>query len=143
PARSPASEEAAEPVRAEPVRAEPVRAEPVRAEPVRAAPVRRLSGYRSMRIAGVPHVRQRPDFGGVARAAMFLAGLGHALDQDAGFNQPGLDPELGRGCRTRELATAVTRIGFRVGAVWHTVSAERAESELESHFRELHADLLA
>jgi hypothetical protein len=74
---------------------------------------------------------------------MYLQKLGRRADQDDVFDQAGLDPELGRGCYTRELWRALTRIGFEAGVVWYRVAAEQAESQLESHFRALHADLLA
>jgi len=99
--------------------------------------------YASVRLAGVPHIQQKPDFCGEACAAMVLAKLGHRINQDDVFDQAGLDPELGRGCYTKELSRALTRIGFRVGSVWFQVAAARAEAELESHFRALHADLVA
>lgn len=99
--------------------------------------------YAGVRIAGVPHIKQKPDFCGEACAAMVLAKLGHRINQDDVFDQAGLDPELGRGCYTKELSRALTRIGFRVGTVWFSVAAAQAEAELESHFRALHADLLA
>jgi hypothetical protein len=99
--------------------------------------------YASVRIAGVPHVKQKPDFCGEACAAMVLAKLGHRINQDDVFDQAGVDPEWGRGCHTKELARALTRIGFDVGTVWHSVAAVRAQAELESQFRALHADLVA
>ncbi len=99
--------------------------------------------YRSVRIEGVPHVRQRPDFCGEACTAMYLGKLGRRANQDDVFDQAGLDPELGRGCYTRELWRALNRIGFRVGTVWYQVAVQQAEAQLESHFRAMHADLLA
>ena len=59
--------------------------------------------YASVRLADVPHVRQKPDFCGEACAAMYLAKLGFPIDQDDVFDQSGLDPELGRGCYTADL----------------------------------------
>jgi hypothetical protein len=99
--------------------------------------------YASVRLAGVPHVKQKPDFCGEACAAMVLAKLGQRINQDDVFDQAGLDPELGRGCHTKELSRALTRIGFRVGTVWFSASAARADAELDDHFRALHADLMA
>jgi hypothetical protein len=107
------------------------------------APRKPIPHYRSVRIANVPHVRQRPDFCGEACAEMALRKLGYAIDQDDVFDQSGLDPELGRGCYTRELWAALSRIGFDVGPVWYHVTANRADTELESRFRALHADLAA
>jgi hypothetical protein len=97
--------------------------------------------YRTAWIPQVPHVKQKPDFCGEACAAMVLAQLGYPINQDDVFDQSGVDPELGRGCYTRELWRALTRIGFHVGPVWYSVRADRAEAELERHFRALHADL--
>jgi hypothetical protein len=93
-------------------------------------------------IRDVPHVKQKPDFCGEACAAMVLAKLGHAVDQDFVFDQSGLDPLLGRGCHTAELARALTRIGFRPGTVWHYVRAGSA-GDLRAEWRALHRDLEA
>lgn len=97
--------------------------------------------YGSVRIDGVPHILQKPDFCGEACAAMALGRLGLAADQDYVFDQSGLDPLQGRGCYTRELAAALKKIGFRIGPVWHKVAAQQAERELESLWAEVHADL--
>jgi hypothetical protein len=99
--------------------------------------------YRSVLIGGVPHVRQKPDFCGEACAEMYLTKLGKAMDQDYVFDQAGVDPLLGRGCHTRELATALHRIGFRTGNVWYVVTASNAQQQLDSQFRALHKDLAA
>ena len=107
--------------------------------PAKAAPPK----YRSVTIPGVPHVRQKPDFCGEACAEMYLTKLGYRIDQDDVFDQAELDPALGRGCYTRELARSLPRIGFDVGPVWYQVTADRADTELETHFRALHADLVA
>ena len=99
--------------------------------------------FRSVLIEGVPHVKQKPDFCGEACAEMYLRKLGKAMDQDYVFDQAGVDPVLGRGCYTRELATALHRIGFRTGDVWYSVSASNAQQQLDSQFRDLHKDLVA
>ena len=99
--------------------------------------------YRSVRIDEVPHVKQKPDFCGEACAAMYLARLGYRVDQDDVFDQSGVAPELGRGCHTGELRTALKRIGFDVGPVWYRIVADRASDELEAAFAALHADLVA
>jgi hypothetical protein len=98
--------------------------------------------YASVRIEGVPHVRQKPDFCGEACAAMYLGKLGQRADQDDVWDQSGMDPELGRGCYTRELWRALTRIGFDVGAVWYQIPAEENDDALGDRFRAMHADLL-
>ncbi|MFV1966302.1 MAG: C39 family peptidase [Pirellulaceae bacterium] len=99
--------------------------------------------YESVLIEGVPHVRQKPDFCGEACAEMFLAKLGSKIDQDFVFDQSGLDPIEGRGCWTRELSTALRRIGFQTGNVRYRVSARDADRQMEAQFRALHADLVA
>jgi hypothetical protein len=99
--------------------------------------------YRSALIEEVPHVKQKPDFCGEACAEMYLAKLGKAMDQDYVFDQAGIDPQLGRGCHTHELATALRRIGFRTGNVWYLVSASNAQQHLDAQFRALHKDLAA
>ncbi len=92
-------------------------------------------GDEKVLIEGVPHLRQEPDFCGEACAAMFLRKLGKSFTQDDVYNFSGLDPILGRGCRTPELARALQAIGFKTGEVWHTVSARKAEEEVEAHWR--------
>jgi hypothetical protein len=74
--------------------------------------------WQSVRIDGVPHVRQKPDFCGEACAEMYLRKLHVPLDQDAVFDLSGLDPVLGRGCYTRDLIRALRTIGFDTGSVW-------------------------
>jgi Peptidase_C39 like family len=106
------------------------------------ATARAVGPYRSVVIKGIPHVRQKPDFCGEACAAMYLQKLGKAVDQDAVFDKSGLDPRLGRGCYTKELAAALKTIGFDTGRVWHQIAADNAAKELESQFAAVHADLL-
>jgi hypothetical protein len=97
--------------------------------------------YRNVTIKNVPHIKQKPDFCGEACAAMYLQKLGKRADQDAVFDQAGLDPALGRGCHTRELAGALKQIGFNIGSTWHKVAVDRANEQMENQFRALHADL--
>ena len=99
--------------------------------------------YSNVLIEGVPHVKQKPDFCGEACAEMYLTKLGKAMDQGYVFDQAGIEPLLGRGCYTRELATALRRIGFRTGNVWYAVTASSAQQQLDSQFRALHKDLAA
>ena len=102
------------------------------------------AGLESVLIRGVPHVLQRPDFCGEACTEMYLQKLGYPQwNQSQVFNISGLDPVTGRGCYTRELDAALTRIGFRTGSVWHTVRVRNASRELDSLFASLHADLKA
>jgi len=97
----------------------------------------------SVLIRDVPHVHQRPDFCGEACAAMYLAKLGHNYDQDAVFDAAGLDPLLARGCYTKELNAALTKIGFRTGQVWQSIATADATRQLEAQWQALHADLAA
>ncbi len=92
-------------------------------------------------ISEVPHIRQKPDFCGEACVAMALKRLGRNVDQDWVFDQSGLDPLLGRGCYTRELAKAIKAIGFDAGPVWHTITAANAEADLNAQFQILYRDL--
>src|SRR5688572_18000464 len=100
------------------------------------------SPYQSVVISGVPHVLQKPDYCGEACVEMALKKLGHSGDQDWVFEQSGLDPKLGRGVYTAELAVALRKIGFEPGAVWYRMKAG-VRPELESLWRDLHADLRA
>jgi len=99
--------------------------------------------YTDVRIEGVPHVRQKPDFCGEACTAMVLGKLGRPGDQDHVFNRSGLSPLRARGAWTKELKVALVDIGFDVGPVWHTVQADEAATEIETLWSELHADLVA
>ena len=108
-----------------------------------AAAIESATTYSSVLVEGVPHVQQKPDFCGEACAEMYLSKLGKTMDQDYVFDQAGIDPLMGRGCYTRELATALRRIGFRTGDVWYSVSANDAQQQLESQFSALHKDLAA
>ena len=92
-------------------------------------------------IAGVPHVRQKPDFCGEACVAMVLGKLGYAADQDDVFDAAGLDPLEARGVHTRELADAVERLGFRPTRTWYSVAPARADRELGALLEEMYADL--
>jgi hypothetical protein len=100
-------------------------------------------GYPSVRIEGVPHVRQEPDFCGEACVSMALARLGHPLDQDEVFNLSGVDPSLGRGVVTHELDRTLRRVGFDPGPVWFPVRPASAGDELEALFAAMVADLQA
>jgi hypothetical protein len=92
-------------------------------------------------IAGVPHVRQEPDFCGEACVAMYLRKLGYDVDQRAVFDRSGLDPRLGRGAHTAELKRAVDAFGFRSGPVWFEVSPANADAELQHQVDSMIADL--
>jgi hypothetical protein len=92
-------------------------------------------------IEGVPHVRQKPDFCGEACVASWLQKLGSPADQDDVFNLSGLDPTLARGCYTKELAAAVTRMGFETGPVWHRVKADQQAREIAKLWSAVTTDL--
>jgi hypothetical protein len=99
--------------------------------------------YSSVLIENVPHVKQKPDFCGEACAEMYLSRLGYPINQDDVFDQSDVAAESGRGCYTADLWKSLRRIGFDVGPVWFTVTADKADEELEALFRSLHADLAA
>jgi hypothetical protein len=94
-------------------------------------------------IKDVPHVRQKPDFCGEACAEMWLRKLGQIMDQDYVFDRSGVDPVLGRGCRTPELKQALDRIGFKTGPVWTQVEAAKADEGLAAQWEALLGDLRA
>jgi hypothetical protein len=98
----------------------------------------------SVVIRNVPHVLQKPDFCGEACAEMFLKKLGYPQwNQSRVFNVSGLDPVTGRGCHTRELDAALSRIGLSTGSVWYSVRARDATRQLDALFASLHGDLKA
>lgn len=92
-------------------------------------------------IRNVPHIRQKPDFCGEACAASWLRKLGVDANQDAVFDASGLDPALGRGCYTKELAIALRRIGFDTGPVWHPVPAAQHQLHLHKLWQATLSDL--
>jgi len=93
----------------------------------------------SVRIEGVPHVRQLPDYCGEACVTMWARKLGRDLDQKEVFAAAG-KPKLKRGLYTPELRTALITLGFTPGPVWFHVPAADA-GELERLWEALHADL--
>jgi hypothetical protein len=93
-------------------------------------------------ILNVPHVKQREDFCGEACVEMVLRELGKKGDQDYVFNSSGLDPALGRGCYSADLARALNRIGFKPGEVFFKIDAARGDEGIEEQWKSLHADLL-
>ncbi len=92
-----------------------------------------------VRIADVPHIRQKPDFCGEACAAMYLNKLGHAYTQDDVFDRSGTDPRLGRGCISRDMQRALTRIGFQTGNAWTQIQAD--PKAVDKAFEQMVADL--
>lgn len=96
----------------------------------------------SVVIPNVPHVRQKPDFCGEAATEMFLRAKGVSFDQDAVFGVSGMDPARGMGATTREMAQALTNLGFGVGHVWYSARAANAQQDLDALFLQLHEDLM-
>ena len=94
-------------------------------------------------IRDIPHVSQRPDFCGEACVEMWLQKLGVNADQNDVFNLSGLDPELARGCYTRELVQAIRALGFDPGKVGYTIQADQARAGLDKIFRSVYEDLKA
>ena len=83
-------------------------------------------------IPDVPHVLQEPDFCGEACAEMALRKLGYDITQEDVFNVSEVDPSLGRGVHTAELARGLRSLGFEVGGVWHkTQGRSVAEAEVD------------
>lgn len=109
------------------------------AEPLRQATVDPAT--KSVLLENVPHIKQKPDFCGEACAASWLRRLERPVDQDYVFDQAGLSPLLGRGCYTKELAVALTAIGFETGTVWNPVKVANHEREMEAQWSNLLADL--
>ena len=68
-----------------------------------------------IKIEGIPHVEQRPDFCGEACVEMFTRKLGYQVTQDDVFALTGLAPEQVRGAYTAELKKALKALGFRTG----------------------------
>ncbi len=96
--------------------------------------------YASVLITGVPHVEQKPDFCGEAVTESWLRAHGSSVTQDQVFALSGMNPELGRGATTRELTTALSRLGFEPGPVFGHV-AVGSTADLEAQFAALHSDL--
>jgi hypothetical protein len=94
-------------------------------------------------LRGFPFIRQRPDFCGEADVAMAMQRLGHPISQDQVFAASGVDPSLGRGAYTNELAGALRRLGVEPGPVWYPIRPERSERGVAAELAALHADLVA
>jgi hypothetical protein len=107
------------------------------------SPAKAAVRYADVLIKDVPHVVQKPDFCGEACAEMALKSLGSRIDQDEVFNQSGLDPALGRGCYTRELAAALERIGFKIGDVFTRITPAAASTSTAARPADKSADKAA
>lgn len=96
----------------------------------------------SVLLEDVPFVQQKPDFCGEACVEMAAKKLGQKYDQDAVFAASGVDPALGRGAYTKDLAAALYRLGFDPGQVWNTVDAKDPGPGMQALFAKVHADLV-
>ena len=83
-------------------------------------------------IAGVPHIRQEPDFCGEACVAMASRKLGHNVGQDAVFDAPASIPRLGKGANTRGAEARARSARLPPGAVWYDVDAAHAGAGLDA-----------
>jgi hypothetical protein len=89
----------------------------------------------------VPHIVKKPDFGGETCVAMCLQWLGADADQDMVFDASNVEPDLGRGCITKELADAAKRLGFDVGDVWHRLDPQKPEASIQALLNDCITDL--
>ena len=51
------------------------------------------------------------------------------------FDRAGVDPLLGRGAYTSELARSLRSFGFEVGPVWYPIDPARADEQVEAQWR--------
>jgi hypothetical protein len=91
-------------------------------------------------IKSVPHVRQKPDFCGEACVEMILAKKGHKFSQDQVFALSGVDPKLGRGMISRDLAKTLKKLGFITGPGWYKVKSD-GTAEITAQWDAMIADL--
>ena len=97
----------------------------------------------SVRIKGIPHVQQRPDFCGEACAEMVLRHHRVPANQDDVFALTGIPPVQARGAYTRDMVKALRALGFEPGKVWFHIKPAAADRELSRQFAALHKDLRA
>lgn len=69
-------------------------------------------------------------FCGEAYAEMWLRKQKAPVDQDYVYDQSGLDPLFGRGYDTKELSTALRKMGFKIGPECTTIKVSAAEAGL-------------
>jgi hypothetical protein len=100
------------------------------------------TAYPDALINGIPHVKQLDDFCGEACVEMMLRKLGKSGNQNYVFDMSGLDPLRGRGCYSSDLALALKRIGFKIGNIFISIDAARANDEIEAQWKLLHSDLI-
>jgi hypothetical protein len=101
------------------------------------------AGSGSVQLEHVPFVAQKPDFCGEADVEMALRWLGREVTQDDVFEASGVDPLLGRGAYTDELARALRKLGVDPGPVWYPVKPAKAEAQVRAQWDALVADLVA
>jgi len=95
----------------------------------------------SVKIEGIPHVRQKTDFCGEACTEMVLKHVKHTGTQDWVFDNACISPMEARGCYTADLARALSKIGFEPGKVWYSVRADSAERHLCTLWNSIYRDL--
>jgi len=97
-----------------------------------------------VRVAGVPHVRQRPGLAGEACVEMALRKYDlPGADQDYIFSLSRLDPGAGAGCYAAGLSRAVERLGFRRGLINRRIPpGPRGAALVREQWRELLDDLV-
>jgi hypothetical protein len=83
-----------------------------------------------------PHVLQRDDFCGEADVAMAFNGK---ITQEQVFALTGVDPALGRGAYTDDLARALRALGVDPGAVWYH---PKTSAGVDDEFQAMHDDLV-
>ncbi|BBM86379.1 C39 family peptidase [Candidatus Uabimicrobium amorphum] len=101
-----------------------------------------FAAEKSIVIADIPHIRQKPDFCGEACVAMYLQKFGFDITQDEVFNFSPTKAQLGRGCYTPEFAVAMKNIGFKIGKVWYKAKAPNYQQGVLQQWRQLYKDLL-
>lgn len=94
-----------------------------------------------IKIEGIPHVEQRPDFCGEACVEMFTRKLGYRVTQDEVFALTGLAPERVRGAHTAELKKALQALGFKTGAGSRWVAAKDAKRQIWKEWAKVVSDL--
>ncbi len=99
-------------------------------------------GLPSAKLEGFSFVKQRPDFCGEADVAMAMHRWGHDVTQDQVFALTGVDPALGRGAVTNDLARALRALSIDPGPVWFRIDPKQATAQVDAQFRKLHADLV-
>ncbi len=77
----------------------------------------------SVLLHGFPFAQQKPDFCGEADVEMAMGHYGYTVSQDEVFAASKVDPALGRGVWTKELAGALRALHVEPGPVWGSIDA--------------------